>query len=253
MQAFCYQHCHFPGAGSRAPAVPLPLGHVQLASCCFIAQCQGVGWWPSKLCLPARRSMGMCRCWYNCNNTCTVVLLVMYSAELILSFCLKCRTEGFAHFLMVALDASHWRTGWRGFRQKGSCTGREGNWRLENTYRQGSPKLLFMHKNSEIHGSCDSPVIHEWFLQLCSISCRQQMVWSESNWKVGWEGTVLCLRKFSAAVKDWIIAMPLNSYIVLIKLFKCEFSQKLLGLQLQACWALRTDREVECFGYVKPK
>lgn len=51
--------------------------------------------------------------------------------------------------------------------------------------------------------------------------------WAESNWKVGREGTAFCLKKFSASVKDWIIAVPLNSYIVLINLFKCEFSQKI--------------------------
>lgn len=125
----------------------------------------------------------MCRCWYNCNNTCTVVLLAMYSAELILSFCLKCQTEGFAHFLMVALDASHWRTGWRGFRQKGSCTQGEkeiGGLRTLTDKKVPSCSLYIKTVRFMV------PVIHhEWFLQLCSISCRKQMVWSESNWKVG--------------------------------------------------------------------
>lgn len=83
------------------------------------------------------------------------------------------------------------------------------------------------------------------------------MVWSESNWKVGREGIVFCLKKFSAAVKDWNIAMPLNSYIVLINSFKCEFSLEMkagiAATGLQAYWALRIDREVECLGYVKPK
>lgn len=40
--------------------------------------------------------------------------------------------------------------------------------------------------------------------------------------------TVLCLKQFSAALKDWIIAMPVpqNSSIVLINLFKSVSSQK---------------------------
>lgn len=70
-----------PWTGSKAPAVPQPSGHVQLVLCCLIAQCQGVGWWHCKLCLTARRSLGVCRCRYTCNNTFTIIWLLMYTVQ----------------------------------------------------------------------------------------------------------------------------------------------------------------------------
>lgn len=117
MEPFGCQHCHFPGQGVNPCSAT---GQVLLVLCCLIAQCQGVGWWRSKLSLPARRSLSMCGCWYTCNNNFPVISLLMYTGLSWSSPVWNARQRGLPTSLWWH-QMRHWREGWRRFRQKGSC------------------------------------------------------------------------------------------------------------------------------------
>lgn len=162
LQTFGCQHCHCPGQGAKPLQCHCPRSAGFALCHCPVSRCWSV---TQQAVLARQKELGVCRCWYTCSNTFTVINVTVsdlhshltfsvHCAELILSWNARQRALptacGGAGCIAGGGDGGD-------LGRRVPALGREGNWRFENTCRQGSPKSLFIHWKHEIYGSYDSP------------------------------------------------------------------------------------------------
>lgn len=156
-------------------------------------------------------------------------------------------------FSMMPLDASVDRSGagWGGIRQKGSCIQAEkkiGGLRTIITREvKNHWKHFFYIKTNEIQSSCCSSwmvfiTLLHLMSKLGSIEWIRQEHWKRMGCLV-YEAVQCCFEGL-----DCSNACMQNSCIMLIDLSPIFYRKENLGSQLHACQALKTVREVECYG-----